>query len=57
MIPYQETSKSNFSKIVIENRKGSQRKMAQYIQKIRSKDESKFLVRNSRNVMKIEQHL
>ena len=31
--------------------------MAQYIQKIRSKDESKFLVRNSRNVMKIEQHL
>lgn len=57
MILYQETSKSNFSKIVIENRKGSQRKMAQYIQKIRSKDESKFLVRNSRNVMKIEQHL
>ena len=31
--------------------------MAQYIQKIRSKDKSKFLVRNSRNVMKIEQHL
>lgn len=54
MILYQETSKSNFSKIVIHNRKGSRRKMAQYIQKTRYKDESKFLVRNSRNVMKME---
>ena len=54
MVLYQETSKSNFSKIVIDNHKGSQRKMAHYIQKIRYKDESKFLVRNSRNVMKME---
>lgn len=49
--------KIKFLKNSDKNHKGSQRKMAQYIQKIRSKDESKFLVRNSRNVMKIEQHL
>lgn len=50
------TAKSNYINPVTEILKGSLRKMAQYVQKNKDKNESKFLVRN-RNEKTIKQHL